>query len=113
MVCPHCGTENREEAKFCAQCGAQLVAELEEVERQETEATPKELESVEAEVVAEVPTVEETKPPEPLPEGALLFQRRYEILSFVGHSQWLERIRSNRNRTEEAMSRLPDIERIR
>jgi len=37
------------------------------------------LESVEA----EAPTVEEAEPPEPLPEGALLFQRRYEIVSFV------------------------------
>jgi hypothetical protein len=79
MVCPHCGTENREEAKFCAQCGTPLVAESKEVERQETEVAPKETESVEA----EAPTVEEAEPPEPLPEGALLFQRRYEIVSFV------------------------------
>jgi protein phosphatase len=79
MVCPHCGTENREEAKFCAQCGTPLVAESKEVEKQETEVAPKETESVET----EAPTVEEAEPPEPLPEGALLFQRRYEIVSFV------------------------------
>ncbi|MFN4178777.1 MAG: PP2C family serine/threonine-protein phosphatase, partial [Armatimonadota bacterium] len=64
MICPHCGAENRDEAKFCAHCGKQLTEELEVSEESGQE-------------------VEEIKKPEPLPEGALLNQRRYEIISFV------------------------------
>ncbi|MFN3420832.1 MAG: Stp1/IreP family PP2C-type Ser/Thr phosphatase [Armatimonadota bacterium] len=64
MICPHCGAENRDEARFCAHCGKQLTEEQE---------ASKELEQ----------EVEEVGNPEPLPDGALLNQRRYEIVSFV------------------------------
>lgn len=80
MICPHCGTENRDEAKFCAKCGRQLTSESEEA-RQETETLeePIPTEGAETETSNETQAV-----PEPLPEGALLSQRRYEIVSFVG-----------------------------
>lgn len=64
MICPHCGVENRDEARFCAHCGRQLTEE---------QGVSKELEQ----------EVEKVRDPETLPEGALLNQRRYEITSFV------------------------------
>ncbi len=82
MVCPNCGAENRDEAKFCARCGQQL-SEGEELKDEgkvaETEEGAGEHE--EAEITASAP---EPSNPEPLPEGALLFERRYEVASFVG-----------------------------
>lgn len=76
MVCPHCGTKNREEAKFCAQCG-KLLAE----ETQGTQIALEQPRCVEGETSSIVGRPER---PEPLPEGALLSQRRYEIVSFIG-----------------------------
>ncbi len=95
MRCPNCGFDNREEAKFCAQCGKALQEET--AEQEETQATTEseslltESEpSVEAgasvpETAEEIPSPPAPRPPSPvpLPEGALLLQRRYEILAFV------------------------------
>ncbi|MGQ9463139.1 MAG: Stp1/IreP family PP2C-type Ser/Thr phosphatase [Candidatus Fervidibacter sp.] len=80
MVCPHCGTENRDEAKFCAKCGRQLTSEPEEA-RQETETLEEPIPTEGAETET---SKEEWAAPKPLPEGALLSQRRYEIVSLVG-----------------------------
>ena len=88
MVCPNCGAENRDEAKFCAQCGQQLTEEV------EAEGKPSETEVAEVgtgtqlakEAETAAPAIE-TEKPEPLPEGALLFQRRYEIVAFVRSSE--------------------------
>ncbi len=84
MVCPNCGAENRDEARFCAQCGQQLMEEVEaEGKMGETEITEIEGETQslkETEIAA--PATEIAKP-EPLPEGALLFQRRYEVVAFM------------------------------
>lgn len=79
MICPNCGAENRDEAKFCAQCGKQLTEEsgnVQEIEVTSEEVKPRELEK-------ETLASEDVEPPEPLPEGALLYQRRYEIVLFI------------------------------
>lgn len=36
MKCNYCGADNKEEAKFCASCGAELTARNEEAEKEET-----------------------------------------------------------------------------
>ncbi len=88
MRCPNCGFDNREEAKFCAQCGKALQEET--AAQEEPQATAEsELLLTESEPSAEAgASVPETageipSSPAPLPEGALLLQRRYEILAFV------------------------------
>lgn len=108
IKCPNCETENRDEAKFCAQCGKPLKqpseAEMPISEQPAREtAAPAEVAMVEGEQPAEELPIPKTPPeaigepmtpeteqallpkaPEPLPEGALLHQRRYEIIAFIG-----------------------------
>ncbi|MCS7186927.1 MAG: Stp1/IreP family PP2C-type Ser/Thr phosphatase [Armatimonadota bacterium] len=84
MICPNCGAENRDEARFCARCGRQLTEETgEQGDERELGVEGKEQAGGETETLA--PTTESERP-EPLPEGALLFQRHYEIVSFLSSS---------------------------
>ncbi|MER3500665.1 MAG: Stp1/IreP family PP2C-type Ser/Thr phosphatase [Candidatus Fervidibacterota bacterium] len=78
MLCPQCGYENREGAKFCAQCGKELAEEAKKEAMEESTALAPEAE--EAPVAEPLPSVA----PEPLPEGALVGQRHYEIVAFIG-----------------------------
>ncbi|MDW8029964.1 MAG: zinc-ribbon domain-containing protein, partial [Armatimonadota bacterium] len=88
MVCPNCNSENREEARFCAHCGKQLTEEVESEGQSEIEKEIAELQGQAQNLESEVATkAVENRKPEPLPEGALLFQRRYEIVAFVGSTE--------------------------
>jgi len=64
MICPNCGTENRPGARFCAQCGAALPAEV-------AARAPSPVEPAFA-----VPP----PPPSPIPAGPVPVERRYPIL---------------------------------
>ncbi|MCS7192094.1 MAG: zinc ribbon domain-containing protein, partial [Armatimonadetes bacterium] len=90
MICPNCNSENREEARFCAHCGKQLTEEVETEEQSEIEREIAELQAQAQNLESEIATkAVENRKPEPLPEGALLFQRRYEIVAFAGSTEQL------------------------
>lgn len=127
VQCPSCQAENRDEAKFCAQCGQPLTGGetgpvTEPATRMETpsqeaipaeasppaasalgnavkqpktsaaeEVAPPEIALTEAVLSKTAPTAE---PPTPLPEGALLCQRRYELLEFLGERDGVNEYRA-------------------
>jgi serine/threonine protein phosphatase PrpC len=89
MLCPNCQTENRDGAKFCISCGAQIgVAET----QPDVVSAPGPVPQPSVDSMAEVPT----KPLRgieaafaPLPNGALIGEERYEILDCQSEGQKL------------------------
>ncbi len=81
MLCPKCGFDNREEARFCARCGTDLQRSKETA--MGTEALEAEETSGEGTREEEVAEPISPKIPEPLPEGALVGGRRYEIQKLI------------------------------
>ena len=95
IICPKCNSQNRAGARFCQACGASLapasptapVVEALETKPlpQEPPATPEPLPP--GQRASDVPTKLLPSPDfAPLPHGALLEKRRYEILSVINKS---------------------------
>lgn len=94
VSCPHCGAENRSDARFCAQCGGDL-------RKPTADTTP--LPDNPASEGSGMPATPDIAPPakaltapEPLPEGALLNGRRYEIVAFLGTRDGINEYRAVR-----------------
>lgn len=88
MLCPNCQTENRDGAKFCIGCGAQIGGA-------ETQpgvvSTPEPIAQPPVDSRAEVPTKPLGREAAfaPLPNGALVGEERYEILDCQSEGQKL------------------------
>lgn len=77
MKCPNCGYENRSGARFCHRCGTALGTSVSDVSKQPTKplVRPPDLD-----LPATRPLAGASVTFAPLPEGALLRERRYEVL---------------------------------
>jgi len=89
-TCPKCGRENREGAQFCQACGTSLIqAQAPPADTLETKPLSHEPVEVPEPLPAGQPASDlDTKPlspPDfaPLPPGALLADRRYEVVSTI------------------------------
>lgn len=72
MICPNCGTENRPGARFCAKCGASLVAET-------VAWTPPPVESPSFPSPPPAPA----PPPAPISIGPVQVEKRYPVLRIL------------------------------